>query len=37
MEEDTKDDGEPHFDTSNDDDNFDQEINGDQDVADENM
>jgi hypothetical protein len=37
MEEDNEDNGEPHFDISDDDDNFDQEIDGDQDVADENM
>jgi hypothetical protein len=37
MEEDNEDDGEPHFDTSDEDDDFDQEIDGDQDVADENM
>jgi len=37
IEEDNKDDGKPHFDTSDDDDDFDQEIDGDQDVADENM
>jgi hypothetical protein len=37
IEEDNKDNGEPHFDTSDDDDNFDQEIDRDQDVADKNM